>query len=81
MLDLVAAAKTAGWSTVLQDREVTAQDTFVADLAVAVRAGQLRIGGIGRSEHLEVYNRLCEIEDDMGAESVYVGTNYRRPTA
>lgn len=61
-LDVVDRAMEAGWSPVISARSGETCDSTIADLAVALDAGQIKIGSIARSERLAKYNRLLEIE-------------------
>ena len=47
------------------------------DLAVATRAGQIKTGSLSRSEHVAKYNQLLRIEDELGSENAYAGTDHR----
>lgn len=55
------------------------EDSFIADLAVGLRAGQLRAGAPVSMERLSKYNRLLCIEDELGTGAAYVGNQFRRP--
>lgn len=61
-IDVIEAAKEAGVRTVISARSGETSDTTIADLAVALDAGAIKIGSLGRSERLAKYNRLLEIE-------------------
>ena len=50
-------------------------DTFIADLSVALNTGQIKTGSLCRSERVAKYNRLLEIEDDLGDRGKYAGRN------
>lgn len=62
-LQAVAATHAAGWQAVISHRSGETADTFIADLAVAVGADQIKAGAPARSERVEKYNRLLEIEE------------------
>ncbi|OKH33384.1 hypothetical protein NIES2119_23550, partial [[Phormidium ambiguum] IAM M-71] len=49
------------------------EDTTIADLAVATRAGQIKTGSLCRSERVAKYNRLLRIEEELGNQAVYAG--------
>jgi enolase len=66
-LDVVAAAREAGVATVVSARSGETCDATVADLAVGLDAGQVKIGSLARSERLAKYNRLLETERETGA--------------
>ena len=59
---VVDLAREAGWKAVISARAGETEDSFLADLAVATGAGQIKIGSVTRSERLAKYNRLLEIE-------------------
>jgi len=58
---------------VISHRSGETEDTFIADLAVATGAGQIKTGSMSRSERTAKYNRLMRIEDELGARAVYAG--------
>jgi len=66
-------AREAGWGAVISHRSGETEDTFIADLAVATGAGQIKTGSMSRSERTAKYNRLMRIEDELGARAVYAG--------
>ncbi|AWG02067.1 phosphopyruvate hydratase [Clavibacter michiganensis subsp. insidiosus] len=72
-LDAVALAQRSGYTTVLSHRSGETEDTTIADLAVAVDAGQIKTGAPARSERVAKYNQLLRIEQDLGAAAVYAG--------
>ncbi|OUE22773.1 Enolase [Clavibacter michiganensis] len=72
-LDAVALAQRSGYTTVLSHRSGETEDTTIADLAVAVEAGQIKTGAPARSERVAKYNQLLRIEQDLGAAAVYAG--------
>ena len=55
------------------------EDTFIADLSVGLATGQIKTGAPCRSERLAKYNQLLRIEEELGAEAVYAGANFRTP--
>jgi enolase len=61
---VVDRAREAGFTAVVSARSGETEDTFLADLAVASGAGQIKVGSITRSERLAKYNRLLQIEDE-----------------
>ncbi len=67
--EVIDAARAAGWKAVISARSGETEDSFLADLAVASGAGQIKIGSITRSERLAKYNRLLEIERGSVAPS------------
>jgi len=66
-------AREAGFSTVISHRSGETEDTTIADLAVAVNAGQIKTGAPSRSERVAKYNRLLRIEEDLGASAEFRG--------
>tara|TARA_B100001123_G_scaffold356012_1_gene409428 strand:+ start:939 stop:2294 length:1356 start_codon:yes stop_codon:yes gene_type:complete len=74
-LDAIALAHRAGWTAVISHRSGETEDTFIADLAVATGAGQIKAGAPARSERTAKYNRLLEIESELGASASYAGWN------
>lgn len=65
-LEAVRVARKGGYRTIVSARSGETEDTFIADLAVAVGPGQIKIGSITRSERLAKYNRLFRIEEQLG---------------
>ncbi len=72
-LKTIELAKTNGYTTVISHRSGETGDTFIADLAVAVNAGQIKTGSICRSERVEKYNQLLRIEEELGISAQYAG--------
>ncbi len=70
-LKAIETAKKAGYTNVISHRSGETEDTFIADLAVAVNAGQIKTGAPSRSERVAKYNRLLMIEDQLGTKAVY----------
>jgi len=63
----------AGFRTIISHRSGETEDTTIADLAVATRAGQIKTGSLCRSERIAKYNQLLRIEDELGEAAVYAG--------
>jgi len=74
-LDTIEMAKTSSFTTVISHRSGETCDTFIADLAVAVNAGQIKTGSICRSERIAKYNQLLRIEEELGETSRFYGKN------
>ena len=72
-LETIAVADRAGYSSVISHRSGETEDTFIADLAVATRAGQIKTGSTCRSERVAKYNRLLRIEAFLGDQAYYPG--------
>ena len=68
-LQTMALAKKAGYATVMSHRSGETEDTTIADLAVATGAGQIKTGSLSRSDRVAKYNRLLEIEDELGKKA------------
>jgi len=73
-IEAVDYAHAHNYTTVISHRSGETESTFIADLAVALEAGQIKTGSVCRSERVAKYNRLMEIEDELGAKAVYAGT-------
>jgi len=72
-LEAVELAKRAGWGTVISHRSGETEDTFIADLSVAVNAGQIKTGSLSRGERTAKYNQLLRIEEELGPSAVWPG--------
>ncbi len=72
-LDAIELAKRAGYTCVISHRSGETEDTTIADIAVAVNAGQIKTGAPNRSERVAKYNQLLRIEDMLGSSSQYRG--------
>ncbi len=78
------AAETAvgnGYSLVVSERSGETEDPIIADLVVGMGAGQIKTGAPVRGERTAKYNRLLQIENDLGADAKYAGTDYRNPVS
>lgn len=72
-LDAIELAKSHGYRAMISHRSGETEDSFIADLAVAVNAGQIKTGSASRSDRLAKYNRLLHIERELGGGAVYLG--------
>ena len=72
-LETVELAKRAGYGTIISHRSGETEDAFVADLAVAVNAGQIKTGSLARGERTAKYNQLLRIEEELGAGAAWPG--------
>ena len=72
-LRAIALARSAGYTTVLSHRSGETEDTFIADLAVALNMGQIKTGAPSRGERVAKYNQLLRIEEELGARARYPG--------
>lgn len=70
-MQAIETAQHAGYSAVVSHRSGETEDTFLADLAVAVNAGQIKTGAPCRSERVAKYNRLLQIEEELGCVALY----------
>jgi enolase len=80
-LETIELAKRAGYGTVISHRSGETEDTFVADLAVAVNGGQIKTGSLSRGERTAKYNQLLRIEEELGGDATYPGWSAFRRTA
>lgn len=70
-IEAVQLAKKHGFTTVFSHRSGETEDTTIADLSVALNAGQIKTGSLSRSDRVAKYNRLLEIEHELGAQAIY----------
>ena len=70
-LETINLAKANGYKTIISHRSGETEDTFIADLAVAVDAGQIKSGSICRTDRVAKYNQLIRIERQLGKKGVY----------
>ncbi|MBQ9459495.1 MAG: phosphopyruvate hydratase [Oscillospiraceae bacterium] len=74
-LDAIKMAHKAHYTAIVSHRSGETEDTTIADLAVALNAGQIKTGAPSRSERVAKYNRLLRIEEELGSAAVYAGFN------
>ena len=72
-LETIERARKAGYTTVISHRSGETEDTFMADVAVALNCGQIKSGSVSRSERLAKYNQLLRIEEELGEAACYRG--------
>jgi enolase len=72
-LDAIELARTNNMTAVISHRSGETEDTFIADLAVATNAGQIKTGSLCRSDRIAKYNQLLRIEEDLGESARYPG--------
>ncbi len=72
-LDAIELAKTNNMTAVISHRSGETEDSFIADLAVATNAGQIKTGSLSRSDRIAKYNQLLRIEEDLGDSARYLG--------
>jgi len=72
-MDCIEMAKEASYATVISHRSGETEDSFIADLSVAVNAGQIKTGSLCRSDRTAKYNQLLRIEEDLDSQGFYFG--------
>lgn len=72
-LEAIEMAKRAGYTTVISHRSGETEDTTLADLAVAVNAGQIKTGSLCRTDRVAKYNQLLRIEDELDSSAIFKG--------
>jgi len=72
-LDTIEMAKQAAYTTVISHRSGETEDSFIADLAVGLNAGQIKSGSLSRSDRLAKYNQLLRIEEELEDQAIYYG--------
>jgi enolase len=72
-LDTIELAKTHAYTSIISHRSGETEDTFIADLAVATNAGQIKTGSASRTDRVAKYNQLLRIEEELGAAARYPG--------
>lgn len=74
-LETIRLAQTNGYATIISHRSGETEDTFIADIAVALNSGQIKTGSLSRSDRVAKYNRLLEIELALGPSATYEDSN------
>ena len=81
-IESVTLVQRNGWTAVASHRSGETEDATIADLAVALNAGQIKTGAPARSDRIAKYNQLLRIEEDLGDSAIYPGlkafSNLRR---
>jgi enolase len=72
-LETIRTAREAGYTSVISHRSGETEDAFIADLAVATNAGQIKTGSLSRSDRIAKYNQLLRIGDELGSGAQYAG--------
>jgi enolase len=72
-INAIKMAKNAGWTAVVSHRSGETEDVTIADLVVALNAGQIKTGAPNRTERVAKYNQLLRIEEQLGENAVYPG--------
>ena len=70
-MDAINMAHRAGYNSVISHRSGESEDTFIADLAVATNAGQIKTGSLSRTDRIAKYNQLIRINDGLGHVAAY----------
>ncbi|CAK9435772.1 uncharacterized protein LODBEIA_P04650 [Lodderomyces beijingensis] len=79
LTESIQAAKdsyAAGWGVMVSHRSGETEDTFIADLAVGIRSGQIKTGAPARSERLAKLNQILRIEEELGSNAIYPGKDF-----
>lgn len=77
-LQAISDAKMAGFGVVISHRSGETEDSFIADLAVATNAGQIKTGSLSRSDRMAKYNQLLRIEEELGLTARYAAKSWMR---
>lgn len=77
-LETIRLAQTHGYGTIISHRSGETEDTFIADLAVATNAGQIKTGSLSRTDRVAKYNRLLNIEEGLGESASYNNSSNSR---
>jgi len=72
-LDAIDLARRNGYTSIISHRSGESEDTFIADLAVATGAGQIKTGSASRTDRIAKYNQLLRIEEELGASARFLG--------
>ena len=74
-LNAIQMANRAGYTTIISHRSGETEDTTIADLSVALNAGQIKTGAPSRTDRVAKYNQLLRIEEDLGDSAQYLGND------
>jgi len=78
-INAVKLCKQSGWGVMCSHRSGETEDTTIADIAVGLCTGQIKTGAPCRSDRNAKYNQLMRIEEELGADAVYAGNEWRKP--
>jgi enolase len=81
LTESIQAAKdsyAAGWGVMVSHRSGETEDVTIADIVVGIRAGEIKCGAPARSERLAKLNQILRIEEELGSNAIYAGTNFRK---
>ena len=73
-MDAIELAKGSGYTTIISHRSGETEDSFIADLAVATNAGQIKTGSACRTDRLCKYNQLLRIEGELEGQAQFIGS-------
>jgi enolase len=76
-MDAVQTAQVASYTSVMSHRSGETEDTTIADLAVALRTGQIKTGSASRSDRIAKYNQLLRIEEELGDSAQFLGKAFK----
>jgi len=76
-IDAAKLSMRNGWGVMVSHRSGETEDSFIADLVVGLRAGEIKTGAPCRSERLAKYNQLLRIEEELGPKCTYAGAGFR----
>jgi len=77
-LDAAQLAQKNGYGVIVSHRSGETTDTYIADIAVALNAGQIKTGAVARGERITKYNRLLKIEAQLASKATYAGKSILR---
>merc|ERR550525_2209062 len=78
-IEAAQMSQKAGWGVMVSHRSGETEDSFIADLVVGLRTGQIKTGAPCRSERLAKYNQLIRIEEELGSKASFAGEKFRSP--
>jgi len=78
-IEAATMSQQAGWGVMVSHRSGETEDSFIADLVVGLKTGQIKTGAPCRSERLAKYNQLLRIEEELGPLCTYAGKDFRSP--
>ncbi|KAG8164904.1 hypothetical protein KVR01_005179 [Diaporthe batatas] len=81
LTESIQAAKDSyadGWGVMVSHRSGETEDVTISDIVVGIRAGQIKTGAPARSERLAKLNQILRIEEELGSNAIYAGTNFRK---
>ena len=76
-METINLAQRNAYTTIISHRSGETEDTFIADLAVAVNSGLIKTGSASRTDRIAKYNQLLRIEEQLGENANYLGRNFK----